>query len=401
MLADRPAIGRRGAFLRTLIFYIAGALGSYLTSTKPYAIFTLLVSRMIQGVGESCTTICTAVTRDAIPKKEDRLRVLTVISSLRLLGIATAPTVGGLIGAAYGWRSVFGGLAVVALLLLGLLLSLVPETLRSEEKDLLRSDSFGPVLERLWRDPDPDFGAARGSLCAIVFGSSALLCFFSDISPILQEHFGVSVSVTALWIGTDSLIYVIVNAIMFCLLGVFKGAKWLQPLRVLKFALCVRCIASITSLLCAFGPSFLRENWIFLFLNSWIFGISMASGYGAASTLFVQPYPDAAGKAASVILITRTAIGTGLSQLSTDVTTAFGVRGYFIYFGCVSLLAQLAWLFLPRDDNPSSQGFIRSHKSEFPDLPEELRENLLLAPSDDDLLSSVSGSSVVTNDDVP
>jgi len=63
---------------------------------------------------------------------KERIKILTTISSLRLVGLAIAPTIGGLVGDAFGWRALFAALAAVGVLLSLLTAILIPETLATK-----------------------------------------------------------------------------------------------------------------------------------------------------------------------------------------------------------------------------------------------------------------------------
>jgi len=431
-MSDRPEVGRKGALLRTFVAYVIGALGCFATPTATYGIFTLIAFRVFQGVGESGTTVCTAVARDALETPERRVRVVTMITSLRLSAIAISPTIGGLIGDAYGWRSCFAGLAGTGVLLSLATFFSLPETLAGARALQLRQQAttrevaesprrvvsdevkeadevvreqlrggYGAVLERLASDPDPDVAAARGALLSLTFGFSGLLCYLANVAPLLEETFGLSVVHTALFMGSAALVTVLVNGTLAYLFGRCRGAPWLRPLVLLRFSLRVRLVSSAALFASALGPAHLRTKWKFLVMNCYLYSLGISLGFGASNTLFVQPFAGStAGKASAIILICRTAVATGLSQLSTDVTDAFGVKGYYLFLAAVSLCGQFAWFFLPVPPPVETRrGFAAVKKNtDFPAsaLPEELSEHLLphpppesTVPDDSDIQSSV------------
>ena len=431
-LSDMPTIGRLGAFRRTFVMFTIGAVGAYLTPNASYGIFLLLGFRVIEGFGESATTICSAIARDAIEAPEERIKVLTVISSLRLFAIAVAPTLGGIIGDAFGWRILFLYLAIIAVLLCISTFGFLPETLhtrrdllkakrqkKENEVPLLREENekedevivdveekkqqkkkkeppqkntgFGPVIYKLWSVKSPEMGRARAAIIDVVFSLAALLCFLSDITLILQDEFGVSVVNTALLMGSDCMIYVFVNVAMAYCFSRFKGAKWLEPMSLFKFSLRVRALSSITSLICAFGPAFLREHWIYVLLNSYLFGFGLSFGFGATNTLFIQPFPEAAGKAAALLLISRTMSSSSLSQVSIDIVDAFGLKGYYACFAVVSACSQLAWLCFPAAEK-IKEANIRDTDSQT--AGESLREHLL-RNNDEENNSTVASSTTL------
>lgn len=342
--------------------------------------------------------------RDAVDDPDERIQVLTVISTLRLAAIGIAPTIGGVIGDAYGWRVLFLALAILAgVLCLGMFV-LLPETLHAarvfqsshlepllKEKD---DTTYGPVLHRLWFDRDPDVAKARASICFVVFGLSGFYVFLSNVSPLLEDEFGISVVNTALLMGSGVLLEVSVNCLLsFCLFK-YKGASWLAPLRIMKFSLRLACLSSIASFVIAFGPTFLRRSPLYFLLNLYLFSVAVAFGFSTANNLFIQPFGNDAGKASAILLIARTAAGTGLSQISSDITTSFGLSGYYASFALVVLGTQLAWLSLPSSSGKSEESIGRISSD---NIDEELRSQLLppddatssLAPTDTDDASSV------------
>ena len=419
-LSDLATVGRLGAFRRTFVVFIGGAVGSYFTPGTTWGIYALIVFRVVEGLGESATTICSAIARDVVEEPDERMKVLTVISSARLFAIAVAPTLGGIIGDAYGWRFLFAVLAGIAFVLAICTFTSLPETLKIarqrrrqkktsdltqrllEEEDVKEDDEhndvgFGAVLKQMCFDGSPECGKARASICFVVFSVSALMCFLSDVSPILEQTFGVSVLTTSLLMGSNSMVYVATNIALAYAFAAYKGSRWLQPEALLKLALQICAVSSAGHFLCAFGPAVLRNNWLYMLLNSYIFGVALSLGYGAASTLFIQPYPHAAGKAAAVMLIARTVMSSGLSQVSIDIVDAFGMTGYNAYFATVSALAQVAWLFLPRENKVTAVAVPTT------DIDTQSGEQLRQQPRPPPADSTVSSSSDVGSqiDDEP
>ena len=421
-LSDLASVGRKGAFRGTFLIFVVASLGAFLTPTSDYGIYSLIFFRVLQGVGESGTTVCSAVARDALEDPQQRLRVLTVISSLRLAAIAVAPTIGGLIGDSYGWRTIFASLAAGAFFLCLIMHFYLPETLKAaiqsrphmreppsspllvpfegdddeEEKEVeeKKNSSFGPVVRRLWRSRDPDVGSARGSLIALTFGFASLLCYLSDVTLVLEDIFDVSVVETALAMGSVASVFIVVNVALSCLFAKFQEGppKWLEPLCLLKFSLRLSLLSSAFGLFTAFGPRFLRASPLYVILNSWLLAFSLSFGFGASNTLFLQPFGADAGKAAAIVLISRTLASTGLSQISVDVTATFGLRGYYAFVSLVSLLSQFAWLLFPSSRQklgfvapPGELGalFPGSAAQARSNFPEELRNHLLPTLDDD------------------
>lgn len=82
--------GRKLVVCLTLVAYVAGALGSALAPSIEW----LLVARCVQGVGEACSIITSAIIRDVVDDPQERMRIqayFTTMRPLMLLG-ATAAT---------------------------------------------------------------------------------------------------------------------------------------------------------------------------------------------------------------------------------------------------------------------------------------------------------------------
>ena len=104
-------------------------------------------------------------------------------------------------------------------------------------------------------------------------------------------------------------------------------------------------------------------------------------------------------QAAAVLLIARTAFGTGLSQVSIDLMDAYGLKGYYGFFSLVTLLSQVAWFFLLPPRTTTSDDDIQRKLENEVDVSsdEELREQLLPWNADD---STVAPESTVADSDI-
>jgi len=342
--------GRRGALLLGLAWFVAGTLGSIGSPTPDW--------RCVMAWGQSAAIACDAIARDVLDDPEERVQVLTVISAFRLVGLALAPTVGALVRDAYGWRALFAALAAVGVLLAILTALLIPETLHEgqqssprvvaaagtrqksepeEEEDddaapVAVPDDQGPppgsfraVLERLRTDGGRDVACAKAGLIALTFGDATTRC-----------------SAATLRRGGDT----VVAAGVFAY-GCF-ASRGCPPMARLQTSLYMRLMAvgscvALLSTLAFSGDSFAMLNVVF--------GVAHAFGYAASMTLFTQPFPgNLAAKAAAVLLIARTFVATGLSDVHAYVAAAYGPAASAVFIALVSLLSQLAWLVLLSSD---------------------------------------------------
>lgn len=137
-LAD--AFGRRAATILFLTIYLAG---SVIAAFAP-SVEWLLAGRLVQGIGASVgVTVSRAIVRDQFVGSE-AARIMNMIGIMLAVAPATAPTLGGLALAAFGWTSVFFlmvGFGIVACLVAILFLreTIVPEPRRAAPGPLLRA----------------------------------------------------------------------------------------------------------------------------------------------------------------------------------------------------------------------------------------------------------------------
>ncbi|KAJ8604806.1 hypothetical protein CTAYLR_001087, partial [Chrysophaeum taylorii] len=288
-------------------------------------IYSLLFFRFVQGIGEACTTVSTAIARDVLVDPKERLRVLALLGSLRPAAIMLAPSVGGAVGQAVGWRAVFAGLAVAGVLCAAAAFLSLPETVHLQPRtDDPSERSFVAVLSRLG---SRGYEGALGAMLLNGISAAGLWAYLSNVAPLLETRFGVSVLATALIMGSVAMVFVLVNALIY---GIVRIRGDCEPLGLLKISTFSHALFAALSLTCALGPiPRLRDSVDAAIPVVYVFAASRALCIGAATTVFIQPFGDAAGRASAVILVFRTIVSTALAQLSTDVTARYGVRGFY------------------------------------------------------------------------
>ncbi|MFG2421495.1 MFS transporter [Streptomyces sp. NPDC048448] len=137
-LADR--FGRRRIFQCGLIVF---GLASLVCALAP-SLGVLVAARAAQGVGASMLSpVALAIVVNAMPDPRERARAIGVWASVFGLSMAVGPVTGGVLIAAFGWRSVFWINAPVVVAALVLVAVFVPES-RAERPR--RLDLPGQVL---------------------------------------------------------------------------------------------------------------------------------------------------------------------------------------------------------------------------------------------------------------
>ncbi|XP_006458750.1 hypothetical protein AGABI2DRAFT_63935 [Agaricus bisporus var. bisporus H97] len=138
--------GRRPAFLFHLPFMILGSLMTARTESIPQ----LMVGRFIQAVGGSPGLSVGAGVIGDIYKLEERGTALGSYFGTGLLGLALAPTVGGIIAHYSSWRGVHNCLAVFGCGVLVCILIFLPETSHPDSRGIDEYEKAGKPLPK-WR----------------------------------------------------------------------------------------------------------------------------------------------------------------------------------------------------------------------------------------------------------
>jgi MFS transporter, DHA1 family, multidrug resistance protein len=139
------ALGRRPVTFAFMGLYCLGSLGALVAPT----IETLIAARVLQGVGASAgIAISRAIVRDQFTGERSS-RIMNLIGIILALGPALAPTIGGLMLIAAGWRSVFlvmagFGVAVVLVTAFGLKETVTPD--RSGLRPRSLASAYGTLL---------------------------------------------------------------------------------------------------------------------------------------------------------------------------------------------------------------------------------------------------------------
>ena len=137
-LGDR--FGRRRMLSIGLLIFIAGSV------TAVFAVNShqLTVCRAVMGIGGACIMPSTlSILVQVFPEPKERARAIGIWAAVAGLGVAIGPIVGGLLLEHFDWPAIFLVNPPIALLLLGAVLLLVPE---SKDPERPRLDLIGAGL---------------------------------------------------------------------------------------------------------------------------------------------------------------------------------------------------------------------------------------------------------------
>ncbi len=299
-LSDR--FGRRRPALIGLAIHVVASL---LCMIVP-AIGPLILLRMLQGVGNSAASITAmAVIRDRLtggPAARVLSRLMLVIGLAPLL----APTLGGLIAGAAGWRAVFGVLAALGLALAVVVWRFLPETLPPERR---ATEGLGGAL-RGYRSllADRHF-VALAVLPGLAMG--ALISYVAGSPFVLRVGYGLSENQFALIFALNGIGLVLgaqVNAAL---------VRRVAPIRIVRVALPITLVLALALFAVAVtGAGGLLGILIPLWLLLSVLGLIPPN----ASAMALGRHGERAGTAAALI----GAMQAGVAGLISPLVGALG-----------------------------------------------------------------------------
>ena len=294
-LSDR--FGRRRPALAGIALHVVASLLCIIAPT----IGLLIGLRVVQGFGNAAAGITAmAVIRDRLTGGP----AARVISRLMLvIGVAPlfAPTLGGLIAGAAGWRAVFAVLALFGVVLWIAVWRWLPETLSAD-----RRATAGP--REAVRGYRSLLGDRQFLALAVIpgLGMGALISYVLGSPFVLQEDFGLTAQQFALVFAVNGMALVIGAQVNAALL------RRITPIGILRVALPL--VVSVALALLAFAVTgaagvlgILAPLWLMLFLLGFVMG--------NASAIALSRRGDRAGTAAAVIGATQAGVAGLVSSM--------------------------------------------------------------------------------------
>ena len=344
-LSDRH--GRRPVIIASFLVYIFGTLGCACARTMK----VFLMGRVVQGIGEGSASISSAVARDVLEDQRTRMKMLALLGTLRPVAIIAAPSVGGILGAQFGWRNVFLMLSTWGALNLVVACGLLPETLKPPNAAGKTSGSNDRGLVG-----DLAFGVARvGSdrvSFALVLTLTVIVCapaaMLSNIAFVL-EGYGFTQTRASLFIGSIPATMIAAGCIIMAM-----GGKAAAPFTVLRTGMVLLLLAAGIGALSATSPG-LDGNWVRVMVPCYflVFAQSLCGPPGMA--LFLQPWEDDAGLASGVMSLSRASVPAFVAFASTRITDRFGPAGLLLTISAILTTANLVfWPLLGSHDFPAA-----------------------------------------------
>jgi DHA1 family bicyclomycin/chloramphenicol resistance-like MFS transporter len=138
------ALGRRQVVIGGLVLYTVGSLGCLLAPNFGLLLFCRVLQGMAAGLGP---TVSRAVVRDLFEGAHAQ-RLMSSMMLVFSLAPAVAPILGGWLHVAFGWRSVFGMLVAIGVVLLLVCVLVLPESHPKEKRSAFHP---GDLMRSCWR----------------------------------------------------------------------------------------------------------------------------------------------------------------------------------------------------------------------------------------------------------
>jgi MFS transporter, DHA1 family, multidrug resistance protein len=311
-LSDR--FGRKWLVISGLVVFVAGsAMCAFADSLSQ-----LIVGRIVQALGVCATSVLSrAIARDLF-EGEALARALSLIMVAMAAAPGFSPLLGGALNSVLGWRSTFGVVALLAVLLGVRYWSQLGETHGTDKRASISIPAILKTYGELLRDRR--FIAPALSV-SLVIGS--LYMFFAMAPAILMTGFGFAPLGLSLFFA--STVFVVFGA---GLLAPKLAHRWGQ-IRAARAGILIALAGSLALL---FG---MEDVYYFSFaITVFLLGMGLINPLGTAITL--QPFGQTAGAASALLGFLQmgcAAVAIGIAaSLSVPLYTAF----------CTVLAANLA-----------------------------------------------------------
>ena len=313
--------GRKKPLYVGLVLYIIASVGCYFVTS----IEQLIAIRFIQAIGSCAATVgAMAMVRDIFPVK-DNAKVIALLILVLSVSPMIAPTVGGFVTAAYGWRLIFIILATIAVVILVVITFWLPESYQPDPAYSLKPkpiiNSFLTVLR------NPQFYTY--SICgAIAF--SGLFSYLSASPFVFMDVFGVSSKVYGWIFALLSVAFVGSNQVNSVLIKRYKSEQVVNV--AIPAMVIIGVIFFIGSLNNLFG---LYGTFAMIFAFLCCVGIT----YPNTAALSLAPFSKNAGTASALLGAFQMAAGTLVSVL----VSLFKSRSAIPMSGLMALAAVIAF----------------------------------------------------------
>lgn len=279
-LAD--AIGRKRPLVIGVAIFIAATIAASLAPTIGW----LIAARAVQGLGAATLmAVPRAVIRD-MATGPAAARMMAAIMIVISISPMLAPLTGSLVLAWGTWREIFAVLAAAALISLGLILFVLPETLPPARRQPIRLGAMAQGARRLLSDR-----RFMGLSMIGGFGMASFFVFLAAASFVYTTQYGLSPTGFSLAFAVNAIGFFSASQLAARLAEKF-GMERVISLALTGFA----AVLIALSLIVLSGVDALAVVIAGLFVGNACLGLVMPT----AMVMSLDPHPDIAGLASSL-----------------------------------------------------------------------------------------------------
>jgi len=175
--------GRKNPLYAGLFIYLVASVGCAMATS----VHSLILFRLLQALG-GCAGMVTAraIVRDLFEVKENA-KIFSALMLVVAVSPIIAPTLGGYITAAFGWRYVFGALIVVDIGIIAGVFLLLPESKKPDPTHSLKPVAIIGNFTKILIHPQFYTYALTGAVAA-----SGLYAYISGSPQVFMDLFGVN-----------------------------------------------------------------------------------------------------------------------------------------------------------------------------------------------------------------
>jgi len=319
-------IGRKPVLLTALALYSAVCLGCVFASS----IEMLTALRCLQALGVAAAPVLArAIVRDLYQGVRAG-RELARMGSITALAPIMAPSLGGVLQVAFGWRAAFLGMALLGLCAILLVTRFLPETMNRSSAHAFSLSSlikgYGQfVRHRSYCVYLAIVAASYGGLFAWISGSSFVLQDLYGLSPLL---FGVVFAAATLGYGVGTLV----------------AARLVVRIGIDRTIVCggLALAAGGLAMVIAVAVGATSPIALVLPMALYLCGLGLAMPQAMAGAL--TPFPDRAGAASSVLGFSQQIVGSTAGIVAAQMlgASALPLAAIIAVMGSLALALALA-----------------------------------------------------------
>jgi len=334
--------GRRPVFIHGCAVITLCSLGCCWTGN----IGMLIFFRTLQGL-EGTSDLSLTVVQDVLEDQRARVMMNRVRWLMRTLTVVLAPSVGGYIGAWYGWRSVFFFQGCWSFANLLFVLAFLEETKHPDEVDETTNVGGGDIRDLMDKSVKLlSSGVLMSTVLLFSFMFSALHCMLATLAFALEDKLGFSVVNTAALMSLVPIFGLAMPIVlMMCLMMITRVA----PMRELSLGMMVQLSAVFIAVFQSFFALESHGRATFLVMTVVVLCVT---GFGIAiaplETLFMERAKHMAGMASGFQQMVSQIIASTVAVIGVWATQQFGIRGMLYVMASTMLVGQVVFWFLFR-----------------------------------------------------